>query len=196
MKKLLKFTSTFILFILTIGCQEAKVAKIEFSRQNFVLPFTQKGQSGTLKAQAFDERGSLLSKKLIHFSSNDDSVATIDKNGLLTAVGSGETEIVAISDKYQEKFKVNVLIVARVEVDPPGPHELPMAEKIQLSAKAFDDKGNEIKDPKVLWKSSNFAVEVRNGEVEGMSMGDGEIIVRVLNKSTSVKFQVTDFKKK
>jgi len=76
----------------------AKLARVEITPKE--LLFEKKGQRTQLTATAVWEDGSREDvTPLCRFHSNDDQVATIDEDGLVTCTGPGDTHVVAAYDK-------------------------------------------------------------------------------------------------
>jgi len=76
----------------------AKLARVEITPSE--LLFTIKGDRFQLKAVAVWQDGSREDvTPLCRFNSNDDQVAIIDEDGLVTCVGPGDTHVVAAYDK-------------------------------------------------------------------------------------------------
>jgi len=83
------------------------------------------GTSDTAQAFPLDERGSFLPGRRIVWSSNDESVATVDATGMVTGVGLGSTLITATHDQVSGTAVVIVL---------PAPVIAATPATVQLSA--------------------------------------------------------------
>ena len=118
----------------------------------------------------------------ITWKSADPSIATVDQNGLLRAVGVGKTEIIVTSEEGKErrvKVTVKPVYVTRVTVTAPASGTVLYAgvkgkDTLQLSASVLPDAAT-IKD--LTWRSSNTRVAVvdANGKVTAVGVGSATI---------------------
>lgn len=116
--------------------------------------------------------------KKVLWSSSDETVATVDESGLVTAVNSGEAWIKAVSDDNPEacdSCKVTVTqAVTGIELDITECTLNKIGETIQLTAKVIPENAN---NRNVNWKSSNESVcFVSNGKVVAVGFGTAVII--------------------
>ena len=72
------------------------------------LTFYAAGEAGTLAATYVDAEGELHDTASVTWSSGDDSVATVDASGRVTAVGTGTTEVTATYDSTTASIEVVV----------------------------------------------------------------------------------------
>jgi uncharacterized protein YjdB len=141
---------------------------------------------GTLQLTATprDAAGNPLSGRQVTWTSSNTSVATVDANGRVTAVGPGTATIRATSEGQTGTATVTVRTpaprVASVTVTPANP-QLGVGQTVQLTATARDANGNIITGRTVTWTSSNtnFATVDANGLVTGVRKGRATITATV-----------------
>ncbi|MEL6867256.1 MAG: Ig-like domain-containing protein [Bacteroidota bacterium] len=137
-------------------------------------------ESQQLLVQYFNFEGE-ESNTLFTWTSANTSVATVDEDGLVQAVASGQTFIYAIAeDQNQDSVKVTVVADANAvaEVAISGSNSpLNEGESIQLSATANNLDGNEITNPDISWNSSQPSVASvdDNGLVTAIGPGSTDI---------------------
>jgi uncharacterized protein YjdB len=152
---------------------------------------------GTLQLTATprDAAGNPLSGRQVTWTSSNTSVATVDANGRVTAVGPGTATIRATSEGQTGTATVTVRTpaprVASVTVTPANP-QLGVGQTVQLTATARDANGNIITGRTVTWTSSNtnFATVDANGLVTGVRKGRATITATVDGVSGSTLVEV------
>jgi len=142
------------------------------------------GQTGTLTATVDPS----TADQNITWSSNDQKIATVDANGLVTAVAKGSTKIKATSGdgkKYKEcSVTVEVYKPSSVTVGPAGGSvEVGKTLQMQLTV----EPAEALPGAKITWKSSKTAIATidQNGLVTGVAIGETEISCVVENGGTS-----------
>jgi uncharacterized protein YjdB len=141
---------------------------------------------GTLQLTATprDAAGNPLSGRQVTWTSSNTSVATVDANGRVTAVGPGTATISATSEGQTGTATITVRTpaprVATVTVTPANP-QLLEGRTVQLTATARDASGNIISGRTVTWTSSNTNVATvnANGLVTGVRKGRTTITATV-----------------
>ena len=133
------------------------------------------------------------SDKTVFWLTSNEKVATVDDNGKVTAVGSGEAKITATAGgKYAScTVKVTVL-VAGITLDKT---ELDMTiddEPVTLVAKVTPDGAT---DKTVTWSSSNEKVATvdANGKVTAVGNGEATITAKAGDKTATCTVKVTVF---
>lgn len=122
----------------------------------------------------------------ITYASADEGVATVDADGKITAVGSGETLITITCGAITEECKVTCNIETEPsidETDPPEETDPPVELKLNRSDFTLFSKGSswdlysgELDASKISWRSSNTAVvTVTNGKV--VAVGPGRAVI-------------------
>ena len=133
------------------------------------------------------------SDKTVFWLTSNEKVATVDDNGKVKAVGSGEAKITATAGgKYAScTVKVTVL-VAGITLDKT---ELDMTiddEPVTLVAKVTPDGAT---DKTVTWSSSNEKVATvdANGKVKAVGNGEATITAKAGDKTATCTVKVTVF---
>lgn len=132
------------------------------------------GNTEQLTAVVKDSSGASLTGRAVAWSSNN-AAATVDGNGLVTAVSAGTATITATSEGKSGTSVVTVTLVpvATVVVSPTSASVMTGATQ-QLTATPTDANGNALTGRSVTWSSSNNSIATVNsntGLVTGVSAG-------------------------
>ena len=154
----------------------------------------QVGLTLQLTATPKDANGNPLSGRVITWASDNTSVATVDGNGLVTAVAVGSATITATSEGKSGTSAVTVTTVpvASVTVSP-SPASVQQGATVQLTATPKDANGNPLSGRVVTWSSNNTAVARVNssGLVTGVAAGTATITATSEGKSGTSTLTVT-----
>lgn len=136
------------------------------------------GQTTQLAAQLKDEAGSVLSGRVVTWSTNRSTVATVSSEGLVTAVGSGTATITATSEGRSATASISVAPrpVSAIIVSPESV-TLFAGQTVQLSALVTDDRGQVLTGKQVTFASNNNGVASvsSQGVVTGVGPGTATI---------------------
>lgn len=162
--------------------------------------FEKKGDTIHLRASAFEKGDVYMGPAKVKWTVADSSVASVNYEGLVTVLSSGETKVVATTEGYEKvltaELPIKVVIIDKVKIVAPGEAKVHLGETIQLKAEVYDDRGKLIPDAKVSWRTSDYAATVSvTGEVEGRAIGDTQVIAESGNKSDRFNIDVLDWKK-
>lgn len=151
------------------------------------------GQTVTLTGTAYNAAGDVLSGRTIAWSSSDESIATVDANGVVTGTGAGGAVITGTAEGKQGTATVTVsaVPVARVQVQP-ATDTLVLGDSVQLTATAFDSAGHVITGRTATWTTSNGAVAIvtSDGLVFSRAAGTATITATIGGKSDFAKITV------
>lgn len=118
----------------------------------------ERGQSYHYTVAATDGTGTPISGVNVLWHSRDGGIATVDQNGLVSALGSGSTAIVASVGKISDE----VLLMVRIPVQrislAPAQSSLLVGKTGQLIARVEDGSGGQITGRMIEWQSSAPAV--------------------------------------
>jgi uncharacterized protein YjdB len=157
------------------GPSGARVATVTVQPSSTSLAI---GATLPLQATARDADGNVLAGRRIFFASNDESVATVTSDGVVTARAIGTAQIAASSEGQSAIAVVNVTLrpVATVTVLP-NTAQTTVGGTVQLSAATFDSDGNLLSNRTVLWSSGNTNVATvdAQGQVQGRGVGSATI---------------------
>ncbi|MCM3625537.1 Ig-like domain-containing protein [Brevibacillus borstelensis] len=156
----------------------------------------------TLTAVAKDADGNEIAGKVATFESSNEAVATVDEDGLVTAVGEGTATIKATIDDKEATFVVTVNaaapVVETVELNNEAADDtlvLGSADDttLTLTAVAKDADGNEIPGKVATFESSDTAVATvdENGLVTAVGEGTATIKATIDGKEATFVVTVT-----
>ena len=132
------------------------------------------GDTLRLTATAYDPNGQPIEDAQFDWSSADSTVATVDSAGLVTAVGRGETRIVATADGVAGETRITVQPrVDSVAVVPPADTLAP-GDTLRLTATAYDPNGQPIEDAQFDWSSADSTVATVDSAGLVTAVGRGE----------------------
>lgn len=138
------------------------------------------GQTVTLSAQTLDATGNVLTGRVVGWSSSDQTVATVDNNGVVTGIAAGTVTISALSEGQSSTATVQVtsgVAVAMLVGVSPAQANVAVGQNLQLSAVVRDANGTVISNAPVTWSTSNlFLARVSStGLVTGVAAGTATI---------------------
>lgn len=146
---------------------------------------------GSNTAQLTVTKEPLVDADNIIFESNDNNIATVDSNGLVTFKNPGEVTISAYSQEktsVRDEFKFNVYSVIE-SISLPETLTMTKNQKTTLSVDITPD--NTTSDYSVKWENLNPEILQLNestGEVTALKLGNGIVRVTVTDKSTGEEF--------
>ena len=153
------------------------------------------GDTARARATAKDTTGAIVTNRSITWISSNTDVATVDANGLVTAVGLGDADISAVIEQAHGHARLHCdrPSVASVAVAPPS-LALQTGGSGQLSAVARDANGNVLQGRTISWTSSNNAVVMINqwGFVTAMAAGNATITATSDGRVGQSTLTVTD----
>jgi uncharacterized protein YjdB len=122
------------------------------------------GQTAQLTAIPQDAAGNPLTGRVVTWGTNKPAVATVDGNGLVTAVAAGAATITATSEGQSGAagLTVSVVPIASVTVSPATANVV-VGQTTQLTATPKDASGAALPSRVVTWASTNSAVATVNG---------------------------------
>lgn len=195
-------------FLLLAGCEKdpayIKVKgprdSVESTKMDPVFqPFEKKGDTLHLRASAFDKDGVFMGAAVVKWDSSDREVATVDSTGLVTILGSGETQIKATTTTTEKpldaSLPIKAVIVDKVHIVMPegASKKMHLGDVQQWKAEVLDDRGKVIPGAKSRWRSTSYAATVTDGEVEGRAIGTATIMVEAGPGTDRVDIEVLDW---
>jgi len=136
------------------------------------------GSTGQATATAYDANGNPISGVAFGWTTSDAAVASVDASGLVTAVGGGTAEIVAMAGGKADTALVTVTqSIERVEVTPSRTTMTALDATVQLEAAAFDGNGNVIPGASFTWTTSDVDVAMVDGTGLVSATGQGTVSV-------------------
>lgn len=140
------------------------VTVVEFSESD--VSFAALGETVELEVEAKDALGNLVTDPGLTWFSEDESVASVDQDGRVTAIGNGSTRI-GVSAANTELGYVQVevsQVITGLDVSPESVAMTALEESRQLMAIALDALGNPVPDAEVTWSSEDLLVASVDGE--------------------------------
>ncbi|WP_419940584.1 choice-of-anchor B family protein [Candidatus Palauibacter sp.] len=158
------------------------------------------GDTARLTAVIRDSRGNVIPGAHVAWASSAPGVATVDGNGLVTAIGNGEAAVTATSGEAEATAPLTVRQSAASAAI--APDELALVapgDTARASATVRDAGGSTVEDAPVTWSSSDPAIVTvdETGLVTAIARGratvtatsgqtDGAVSVAVLQSVRSV----------
>ena len=168
----------------TITVSPAQVESIELTAEQESIKV---GETTTINAAVFPENAT---NKTLSWDSNDESIATVDQNGIVTGVGVGATDINARatdgSDCIQAiRIHVTPTPVESLMIEPTGSTTLQATQSVQLIAKIHPENST---TRTATWSSSDESVATvdQNGIVTAHSTGSATITATAEGKSAYI----------
>ena len=136
------------------------------------------GATIQLSAAARDDQANVLAGIVFTWSSASQSVATVSQSGLVTAVGSGITNITAAANTVSGSSSVTVAqAVTSVDVSPAAPSLASLGETAQLAVTARDANANAVAGRAFAWTSSDEGVASVGGSGEVTAVANGSATI-------------------
>ena len=161
---------------------ETPVSSIELIPGNVALKV---GKTASIEAKVFPETATV---KALSWDSNDTNIATVDQNGIITAIAVGEAVITATAtDGSGVKATCSVSVIATpaegVTIETPDKTTFKAGESIKLNATVLPETTT---DKTITWTSSNLAVATvdENGNVTAVGVGTVIITATTSNGKT------------
>ena len=112
-----------------------------------------------LSAMVKDQRDNAMPDAMVTWSSGDESVATVNEEGLVTAVDNGMVDITAQSDEAMESVTITVSqVAATITIMPTMTTLTELGETVQLEVAVEDANEVAIDEPSITWSSSDETV--------------------------------------
>ena len=150
------------------------------------------GETAQFTAAVQDANGNAVAGAEVSWASGDGAVATVDANGLVTAVANGTATITATSGSLSGSGAVTVAQeAAAVTVAPDSVHLIVSGETAQLAAEVTDANGNVIDGATVSWASADEGVATVDANGLVAAVADGATMVTATSGDASASAAVT-----
>jgi uncharacterized lipoprotein YddW (UPF0748 family) len=136
------------------------------------------GQTIDLDAAITNPQGHVLEhKRHMEWRSSDESIATVDSSGLVTAQDTGDVLIVVDEKKAADTVRVRIVPVPVKEVRVAGPDSIAVRDTVAYTAAALDSAGEALLGRAVTWHSTSALVlkSLGDGGAEGVSEGSAQL---------------------
>ena len=156
------------------------------------------GANASLTATAVDANGAVLPNVPVAWSSSNPGVATIDVNGVLTAIAAGSTQVTATDGTSRATATVRVINRVATIVMSPNPASVVAARTLQVVAvpKAADGSdAGDLSDRKISWSVASAtpsrATVSPTGLVTGLYPGTADVTVSIDGVTKTLPVVVT-----
>ncbi len=150
------------------------------------------GETVQLDAQPLDANNNVIAGLGADWSSADESIATVDGDGLVTAVGNGAADITATTGGATATAAVTVdQQAARIDVSPAADTLLALGDTVRFAADQFDANGHAIADADVEWSSADEAVATVDSAGLVTAAGNGSASITATAGEASGGAEVT-----
>ncbi len=158
----------------------------------------QVGATVQLSATTHDASGNVLTGRVIAWSSANAGIASVNSNGLVTAVSAGSTQVTASSEGISSSAAITItppapVPVASVSVTPAS-STVQVGATVQLSAITLDASNNALTGRVVTWSTSNAGIASVNqttGRVTAVGVGSATITATSETKTGTATITVT-----
>ena len=176
--------------------------KVNINKKSGSISYLNKSITKTQGDQAFTNVLTKTGDGIINYSSSDNKVATIDKNGKVTILSSGNTVIKAIvidGENYFYNIKeasytltvnkkiINIPITSISLNKTSGTKYIGETENLIVSY----NPSNTTDNKSITWTTSNSKVAtINNGVVKAVGVGNAVITAKVMNKTATYNITV------
>ncbi|MDE2764592.1 MAG: Ig-like domain-containing protein [Gemmatimonadota bacterium] len=165
-------------------------AVVRMSPADDTLRFESLGDTVRLSAEVLDANGHAVEGVQVAWSTSDLHVATIDRDGLVTARGNGTAAISATTHTVTASTLAVVdQVPVILELSSTG-DLLAVGDSVRMTARAFDAGGSPILDAGFTWTSSDIGVATVNAEGWVHAVGEGMAEITVTLKGLSASATV------
>ena len=151
------------------------------------------GETVQLTATVLDGNEQPVAGVAVSWTSSDTGVATVDDEGLVTAVGDGSTEITARSGGASASVNVTVMqAAASIVIEPQMATLMAAGETVQLTATVLDRNEQPVAGVAIAWTSSDAGVATvdEEGLVTAVGSGDARITASLGDLTDSAQINV------
>ena len=148
--------------------------------------FAALGDTLRLTAEALDANGHAVAGAEFSWGTSDDSVATVDATGLVTAAANGTVTITATAGEASGSAAVTVeQVVISVTVAPAEANFGALGDTLRLAASAFDANGHAVAGAEFSWESSDSTVATVDASGLVTTMARGSVTITATSGSVA-----------
>lgn len=150
------------------------------------------GQGAQFSAATFDGNDSLLTGRVLAWTSTDPGVATVSATGLVTSAGLGSAFIVVASEGRADSAAITVVPVpVKQIVITPSPALVQLGGTLLLTADTRDSVGGTLTGRPVSWASANPSIVTVSGSGLLTGVAAGTTAVTATSEGVAVQVTVT-----
>ena len=175
--------------VATVTVSQVPVVSVTISPATATLVV---GQTTRLTAQLKDEAGSILSGRVVSWSTDRGNVATVSSEGVVTAISAGTATITATSEGRSGTATITVdMRPASAIIVSPEQVTLFAGQTVQLSALVTDDRGQVLTGKQVMFASSNTAVATVSTQGLVTAAGTGTATITATSEGATGNATIT-----
>jgi adhesin/invasin len=149
------------------------------------------GDTTVLAATVTDRRGAVLTGALVHWHTEDSTVAVVDSSGTVVARGPGTARVTASVRQRTGGAMITVVQTpARVLIAGDSSVRVRQGDTVQLAAIALDARGHRIGHATPRWNSGDTSVVSVDSLGTAIGRGSGHTRLRVVAGSTSAELDL------
>ena len=153
---------------------------------------TSVGATVQLTATVYDENEDIITGAAVTWESGDMAVATVNANGLVTAVADGSTNITATSGGESDSATITVdLPDGSIEIDPSSATLTAVADTVQLTATVYDANDDIVSGASVTWTSGTTSVATVSASGLVTAVARGSTTITATSGSVSDEAAIT-----
>ena len=156
------------------------------------LRLTRVGETGQFTALVYDKAKRIIPAAVVGWTSGHPAIATVDANGLVTAVSAGTAQITASSGAVSTFRPVYVEIArvpSRIVLNVSEATLSAVGQSLQLDAQVYDAEGAAIPGAQVTWTSSR--TDVATVDADGLVIAVSNGTTRVTASSEGASAHAT-----
>ena len=152
------------------------------------LRLTRVGETGQFTALVYDSAKRIIPAAVVGWTSGHPAIATVDANGLVTAVSAGTAQITASSGAVSTFRPVYVEIArvpSRIVLNVSEATLSAVGQSLQLDAQVYDAEGAAIPGAQVTWASSRTDVATVSADGLVIAVSNGTTRVTASSEGAS-----------
>ena len=165
-------------------------ARIDVDPSSHTL--TSVGATKQLTVTVYDANNDIITGAAVTWESGDTNVATVNSNGLVTAVADGSTGITATSGGESDSATITVdLPDGSIEIDPSSATLTAVADTVQLTATVYDANDDIVSGATVTWTSGTTSVATVSASGLVTAVARGNTTITATSGSVSDEAAIT-----
>lgn len=167
------------------------VSSIRLSKESITI---KEDDTETVEVSLLNENGEKVDRQ-IAWKTSDDSVCSVNKDGVIVGVNEGEATVTVEIDEQKESIQVTVLpddLVATVEVSPTS-LSIPVGKTEYIKAQTYNKRGKKLnKTPIYSVDDSAVCTVDESGLLKAKKRGTTEVNIECEGVNTSIVVNVTE----
>jgi pullulanase len=147
---------------------------IQLSKNSMAL---EAGGSSFVSAYVKDQKGRIMPGKVVAWSTENRSIATVSETGKITAISNGSTKVIAAVDSIKAELVLNVGELVPTVIAISGGDLVYTTQTISLSAVVKDQYNQTMLGVTPLWTSSDTSIAEVNSKGEVSALKEGTVTI-------------------